>query len=295
MVIRKLFSKFTLYWALIKSPQTGLLILTGIAGYSSAHCPALHWLTILLLCGSLFMAISGSTILNMVFDRDIDSVMKRTAQRPIPAGLVSAREALVIGLIVAVIGIAWSVAINPLYGLIVFAGVFFNTVVYTLWLKRRTPWSIVWGGIAGAMPILAGRVLGTGQFDLVGLLLAMAVLFWIPTHIITFSFRQAEDYKKAGVPVFPNCYGERTAHLIISLSTAIAAFSMVTATGFIGLEWGYLRVILSLSILLVTFAVVSMLRHSGKFSFALFRMASFYMLITMVVIIAGVWSSLANI
>ncbi|MDD4874275.1 MAG: UbiA family prenyltransferase, partial [Dehalococcoidales bacterium] len=179
-----------------------------------------------------------------------------------------------------------------LYGLVVFAGVFFDTVVYTVWLKRRTPWSIVWGGIAGAMPVLAGRVLAAGQFDLIGLLLAMSVLFWIPTHIITFSFRQAEDYKRAGVPVFPNCYGERTAHLIISISTVIAVLCLVIATMLIGLDWGYLRAILSLSILLIIFAVASMLRRSDKFSFALFKMASFYMLVTMVVIIVGMWSNL---
>jgi len=279
--------KLRAYWTLIKSLQTGLLLITGVAGYMSARCPVINWPTVLALIGSLFLAISGSTVLNMVYDRDIDLKMKRTCRRPLPAGLVSAREALALGLFLTGIGVIWSMALSPLYGLVVFAGAFFDIVIYTMWLKRRTPWSIVWGGIAGGMPILAGRVMGTGQLDLIGLLLTIAVLFWIPTHIVTFSIRQAEDYKRAGVPVFPNSYSERIARLIIGISTGVAALAMVLSVGLIGLYWGYVQVVFGLSLVLVGFAVVSVLRHSDRLSFALFKMASFYMLAVMVVIIIG--------
>ena len=84
-----------------------------------------------------------------------------------------------------------------------FAGLFFDVVIYTLWLKRRTPWSIVWGGISGGMPILAGRVLAVGRIEWIGVVLALAVLFWIPTHILTFSMRYREDYANAGIPTIP--------------------------------------------------------------------------------------------
>jgi len=192
-------NRLRLYWLLIKSLQTGLLLSTGLAGYLSAHTPA-HLGELVGLAASLFLAISGSTILNMWYDHDIDALMKRTHNRPLASGQITRREAFWLGLVLAAAGVGLALALDALYGLVVFAGLFFDVVVYTIWLKRRTCWSIVWGGIAGGMPILAGRVLAIGQVDLVGLLLAMAVLFWIPTHILTFSMRYHADYQAARVP-----------------------------------------------------------------------------------------------
>ena len=195
------------YWPLIKSLQTGLLLATGVAGYLSAVRPTGHWLTIFGLMGSLFLAISGSTVLNMAYDRDIDARMKRTCWRPLPTGQVSVREAVLLGLVLSALGVGWALAMAPVYGAIVFAGLFFDVVVYTIWLKRRTPYSIIIGGLAGGMPVLAGRALAVGQIDAVGVMLALGVLFWIPTHIMTFSMRHFDDYKTAGVPTFPRLTG----------------------------------------------------------------------------------------
>lgn len=286
--ITSLLSKSASYWPLIKSLQTGLLIITGLAGYMSARCPVTTWQTLLAVAGSLFLAISGSTILNMVYDRDIDAKMKRTANRPLPSGRVDAREALLVGLGLAWLGVAWAFALSPLYGAVVFAGLFFDAVVYTIWLKRRTPWSIVWGGISGGMPVLAGRALGAGQIDLIGVLLALAVLLWIPTHIMTFGIKYADDYRRAGVPVFANTHGERFTRAIIGLSTAGAVIVMLLATWQIGLEWGFLRAAFGLGVVLVGFALASALHHSPRLNFALFKMASLYMLGSMGLIMAGV-------
>jgi protoheme IX farnesyltransferase len=176
----QLIAKLRLYWPLIKSLQTGLLLSTGLAGYMSAHSTA--GLNVLFtLVASLFLSISGSTILNMWYDCDIDTVMNRTHNRPMSSGKVSKHEALWLGLVLSLIGVGWAVAMDALYGLVVFTGLFFDVVVYTSWLKRRTCWSIAWGGIAGGMPILAGRVLAVGHIDIAGL--AMAVLFWILPHL----------------------------------------------------------------------------------------------------------------
>lgn len=287
MNARRIVIKLRAYWALLKGWQAGLLLVTGIAGYMSASCPITTWQRLLALGGSLFLAIAGSTVLNMVYDRDIDAKMKRSCRRPIPSGVILVRQALPLGLILAAGGVSWAFVISPLYGLVVFTGLFFNVVVYTMWLKRRTPWSIVVGGIAGGMPILAGRVLGTGQIDSIGLLLAIAVLFWIPTHIVTFNLKYAEDYRRAGVPVFPNTYGEQVSRLIIGISTGAAAMAMVLAVWHIELRGGYLQVMVGLSLVLLGFAVVTLLRASPKLNFALFKMASLYMLISMLAIILG--------
>ena len=157
--------------------------------------------------------------------------------------------------------------------------------VYSMWLKRRTCWSIVWGGISGAMPILAGRVLAVGQIDGIGILLACAVLFWIPTHTLTFSLKFADDYNSAGVPTFPSTYGEAITRFAIALSSVIAAVTMGWASVWIGVTAGVLRVIIVLSAGLFFLAVTTVFRPSDRVNFSLFKYASMYMTFAMLLII----------
>ena len=214
----------------------------------------------------------------MWVDRDIDARMARTQKRPLPAGLVSPRESLVLGLALSATGVSWAVLIDPLFGALVFAGLFFDVVVYTIWLKRRTAWSIIWGGVAGAMPVLAGRALGLGAIDWIGVALALGVLLWIPTHILTFSMRYEGDYRRAGVPTFPSTYGLKATRLVIALSSGLAATAMGVAAYGIGLSWGYLRLMVVLSAGLLLLAITSLLRPSEQANFGLFKYASLYML-----------------
>jgi protoheme IX farnesyltransferase len=172
----------------------------------------------------------------------------------------------------------------PLYGLVVFAGLFFDVVVYTLWLKRRTCWSIIWGGISGGMPILAGRVFGLGHIDGIGILLAVAVLFWIPTHILTFSMRYSEDYQSAKIPTFPSTYGVASTRLTIALSSIIAALSIASAGILIGVQWGFVRLLAVLSAGLFLLAAASVFRPTERVNFGLFKYASLYMLSAMILL-----------
>ena len=277
-------TKLRQYWPLIKSLQTALLLTTGLAGFMSARCPIFNLWTILSVAGSLFLAISGSTVLNMWYDRDIDAKMSRTIKRPLPAGKIPPQEALFFGLAISILGVGWAFIMDPLFGAIVFAGLFFDVAVYTIWLKRRTCWSIVWGGISGAMPILAGRALGIGAIDWVGLALAAAVLFWIPTHILTFSMRYHEDYQAAGIPTFPSTYGFRFTRVIIAFSSVIAALAMAAAAYGIGMNWGYLRLMAVLSSGLLILAIGSIFSPSERLNFGLFKYASLYMFFSMLLV-----------
>ncbi len=271
-------TKLRIYLQLIKSLQTALLLITGVAGFMSTRCPVLNWQTTLAVIGSLFLAISGSTILNMWYDRDIDAKMERTQKRPLPSGQVSPREVLLLGLLTAGGGVGWALALDWLYGLVVFAGLFFDVVVYTILLKRRTPWSIVWGGVSGGMPVLAGRTLGAGHIEWIGVVLALAILFWIPTHILTFSMRYREDYARAGVPTFPSVYGDRVTQIIIAFSSVVASLLMIVAASGIGLTTGYLRLMIVLSVGMLLLAIGSATRPSERTNFGLFKYASLYML-----------------
>lgn len=282
--MKEITTRLRAYWTMIKSLQTGLLLVTGLAGYMSGRCPVLSWQTLLGLAGSLFLAISGSTVINMVYDRDIDALMTRTCRRPLPVGRVTPRAALRLGLILSGVGVGWALALTPLYAAVIFAGLFFDVIVYTVWLKRRTPYAIVFGGIAGGMPALAGRTLAVGGIDAVGLLLALAVLLWIPTHMMTFSIRHAADYRRAGIPTFPAAYGIAATRKIIALSSLAAALAMVAAALLIGLDWGYLRLLGVLSAGLLGLVGLSLIRPSDKLNFGLFKCASVYMLGAMLLV-----------
>ncbi len=277
-------SKLRDYGSLIKSLQTGLLLMTGMAGYLSAHA-SMQWGQFLGLIPSLFLAISGSTILNMWWDRDIDAKMKRTHMRPTPSGSLSSNEVLIAGAATSIIGIGWALALDPRYGLVVFAGLFFDVVIYTIWLKRRTCWAIVWGGIAGAMPVLSGRMLAVNHIDAIGVLLAASILFWIPTHTLTFSLKFAEDYRAAGVPTFPSSYGIRTTRLAIAASSILAGVAMIVASIWIGVAEGALALIIILSGVLLFLAATVLFRPSEKTNLRLYKYASIYMLCTMLLII----------
>lgn len=277
-------AKIRQYWSLTKSLQTGLLLTTGLAGYMSARCPVYNLDSVLGVAVSLFLAISGSTVLNMWFDRDIDGKMKRTCWRPLPAHEITPQEGLIFGMTLSITGVGIALAMDMFFGVIVFAGLFFDVVVYTIWLKRRTAWAIVWGGLSGGMPILAGRTLGLGEIDWVGIALTLAVVFWIPTHILTFTLRYYDDYSRAGIPTFPSTYGSERTRKIIAVSSVFTGIAMVASAIGVGTSFGFLRLMGILSVGLLFLAGTSYLRPSEKMNFGLFKYASFYMLSTMLLI-----------
>lgn len=281
-------NKIKNYLTLIKSMQTGLLLLTGIAGYVSANCPVASLQSLLSLAASLFLAIAGCTILNMVWDCDIDSKMNRTSHRPLVTGDVKLNEALIVGLIMSAVGVGWAFIIAPLYGAVVFAGLFIDLVIYSMWLKRRTAWSIVWGGISGGMPILAGRVLATGEVDPIGILFALSILLWIPTHILTFNIKNQTDYNRAKIPTFSQKIGPGKTRIIIAISSICAALSIGFGASAVGLSWGYLRLISIMAIGIICLSIYAAAKPSERVNFQLFKCASLYMVGSMMIMTFGI-------
>jgi heme o synthase len=277
--------KFRLYWPLTKPLQSSLLLATGLTGYMSARCPVFNIGTVLALAGSLALSIAGSTVLNMWWDRDIDAKMERTRKRPTVAGEVNSTGTVCLGLTLALLGVGWAVWMDPLYGLIVFGGLFFDVVIYSMWLKRRSAWSILWGGISGAMPVLAGRALGHGSIDWIGITLALGILFWIPTHTLTLSIKYEEDYATACVPTFPSTYGLKFTRATISVSSILAALTMIIAGYGIGMSWGFLGLlgVLSAGLLMLGFAIT--FKPSRHLNTGLFKYASLYMLVAMILVV----------
>lgn len=279
--------KLRAYWALIKSRQTLLLLATGIAGYLSARPQSASWTDVLSLSLSLFPAISGTTALNMVLDCDIDARMERTAGRPLPAGVLSPTEATLFGAALITFGLATAFWVDVVFGAVIAAGVLFDLLVYTLWLKRRSPWSIVFGGIAGGMPILAGRALGTGKVDGLGLLLALSVLTWIPAHIMPLSMKYADDYRRAGVPTWPTVHGFDSARRFIAVANGLRIVALVWAGWLLRICPSSLALLGLLGTVMLGLSMWSIGRPSARLNDVLFKSASLHMLGSMILITLG--------
>ena len=191
------------YLALMKPRVMSLVVFTALAGLVVApgHMhPVLAFFA--LVCIAVGAGAAGA--LNMWYDADIDAVMTRTSDRPVPAGRVKPGEALAFGMVLAGFATVFlGLMINWLAaGLLAFT-IFFYAVVYTMWLKRWTPQNIVIGGAAGAFPPMIGWTAATGGIGLESILLFLIIFFWTPPHFWALSLTRTEEYARAGVPMLP--------------------------------------------------------------------------------------------
>jgi protoheme IX farnesyltransferase len=167
--------------------------------------PALVALT----CLGGYLSAGGAAAVNHCLDRDIDALMARTRERPVPSGRVSPGAALGFGCLLAALSLLeLSLAVNPLAAGLSFAGFLGYVLVYTVWLKRRSPQNIVIGGAAGAVPPLVGWAAVTGSVSGLAVILFFIVFFWTPPHFWSLSLLMRGDYERAGVPMLPVVRGE---------------------------------------------------------------------------------------
>jgi heme o synthase len=180
-------------------------------------------------------------VLNMWRDADIDAVMTRTAMRPIPRGKVSRGEALVFGLVLACSAVAvLALASNVRAAALLAFTIFFYVVVYTMWLKRRTPQNIVIGGVAGALPPVIGWAAATGEIGLEPLILFLIILLWTPPHFWALSLNRTDDYVRGGVPMMPAVAGRvaTTRQILIYSALLVPISALPWALGFAGTIYG---------------------------------------------------------
>jgi protoheme IX farnesyltransferase len=205
-----------------------VIALTAVTGYA-AVAERVDPLRAVLLVAAMVLGSGGSAVFNHVWDRDIDRLMKRTRARPLASGMTEPAHALwfaamlmASGLGLAVVAFNWVVALH------LFLGGFVYAVVYTVWLKRRTWWNIVFGGGAGSFAVLAGAAVVEPTHWLLPALLAITLFLWTPSHFWSLAILLADDYRAAGVPMLPVVAGERrTALAILANSAALVASSLV--------------------------------------------------------------------
>lgn len=272
------------YWAVIKFRQTILLACTGVAGYLGRRLSSLGWHDFIGLTASLLLSISGATALNMVYDRDLDRKMTRTRQRPLAAGHLDALPVSLIGTLCIVLGLGWALTLSPLYGLVVFLGVFLDVVVYTIWLKRRTAWSIILGGLAGGMPVLAGSVLASGKVELTGILLALSIVSWIPSHNLTLNLLYKDDFLNAGIPTFLARSNPGSIRIAIMLSNLLTICLMALVLFLLGSRSIYLATFIAFSMIQVSLSIWLIIKPGVKSTRVLYKATSLYMLLVIVLV-----------
>ncbi|MSQ32983.1 MAG: protoheme IX farnesyltransferase [Dehalococcoidia bacterium] len=244
------------YLALTKPRIITLLLITAVASAFLAARGLPSWPVLAAVLGGGTLAAGGAGALNHYLERDLDGMMLRTRQRPLPGQRISPRSALLFGVALNLAAfILFATLANLLSAALALAGTLFYLLVYTRWLKRSTPQNIVIGGAAGAFPPLVGWAAVTGGLSLPALYLFAIVFFWTPPHFWALALLLREDYARAGIPMLPVVQGERaTAWQILLYTLVLVALSLLLFTTRV-LGWVYLASALALGALFVFYAV----------------------------------------
>ncbi len=253
-----------------------LVAITSLLAASKWNTDPWH-IVFLLLTGS--MASMGSSALNHYYDRDIDPLMKRTSNRPLPKGLLNARSALLYGILMSVASVAIAVfTLNAIAAFFIALGIFFYVIIYTVWLKRRHTSNIVIGGFAGSCASYAGWFTATNTIDPLGLLVGLIVFLWTPTHFWCLSIVSREDYANARVPMLPVLVGDKKAAKYILVNTVILIPYSIVIT-FLGLGMIYLIGAVIAGLMLLNYNTKLMRDTSKEVAWKTYKLSSPYLAI----------------
>ncbi len=276
------------YVALTKPKVQSLLLFTTVAAMLIAGRPSIALIIATLIGGA--MSAGGSGAINHWYDRDVDLLMERTADRPVPSGRISPRCALSFGLLLGAGSLVWlTLLVNPLAAAISFAGFVGYSVGYTMILKRRTWQNIIWGGAAGAIPPLVGWAAVTGSINGMAIFLFFIVFFWTPPHFWALSLLIKDDYAAAGIPMLPVVRGEdETRRQILLYSVLLYAVSQLPfCAGGLGIT--YLVVSLGLGLAFIVMAWQLRRRADRASALRLYLYSLLYLAALFAAMVVDVW------
>lgn len=267
------------YFSLLKPKVMSLVVFSGFAGlWVAPNMANLH--PVLIATAMLCLAINAGAAgaINMWFDRDIDAVMRRTKNRPLPLGRINPDEALSYGIVLSVLSVlTMGLALNWVAASLLAIANLFYVFIYTIWLKRTTPQNIVIGGAAGAFPPMIGWAAVTGDVTLSSIALFAIIFFWTPPHFWALALYMNDDYKKAGVPMMPAIHGERHTKWQMLLYTLVL-FPITLAPTFLNVTGtGYLIAASILSGFFVFTAIRTLIDKTHKSAKLMFGYSVFYL------------------
>ncbi len=248
------------------------LLLAAVLNSVTISLPfAIYVITIITLgCG-------GCNTLTCYIDRDIDGIMDRTKDRPLPSGRIHpASKALIFGLVLLSLSLTGAFLINALSFFMIFFGFLDNVVVYSLILKRRNPLNIILGGVSGGMPALFGWTAVMNGLTLLPIILAIMIMLWIPNHIWNLAIYYKDDYRKAGVPMLPVVVGMENSVRLIVLSVIIM-FPLSLLPYFLGLGFVYLAVAVGFGAIIVVGNLYTFFKPTVDHAWTMFKLSSPYL------------------
>ncbi|MGI4880804.1 MAG: heme o synthase [Janthinobacterium lividum] len=282
------------YVALLKPRVMSLVVFSALCALVVApgHInPFLGFVAVL--CVAIGAGAAGA--LNQWYEADIDALMKRTADRPLPAGRVAPHEALAFGVALAVGAVAvMGLSVGWLAAAILALSILFYTLVYTVWLKRRTPQNIVIGGAAGAFPPLIGWAAVTGDVTLLPLLLFAIIFLWTPPHFWALALFMEADYSKAGVPMLPVTAGPGATRRQILLYAVLLA-PMTVLPWALGLTGWIYGVVATAAVLVFLARAIGVYRNSATSAAEmlperrLFRYSLLFLFLVFAALVADHW------
>jgi protoheme IX farnesyltransferase len=274
-------SKLIYYTKLSKPRIIWLLDLAALGGAFLASKIILINLIAVLIGGTL--ASGGSMIINEGVEIDKDKVMKRTSHRPTVMGYVSKREAIAVGASLLVLGTLIGLVANLLASIFILLGGLIYVLVYTVWLKPRSPLNIVIGGFAGSAAAWAGFAAMTSRLDIAAFLLGLLIFMWTPGHFWSLALRFKEDCDKAGIPMLPVIMPENFSARIIAISNALMIPFAISLYLFIGIP--YLIISTGMSALLMYFSIRLIKNPTGEEAWTSFKVSAPYLAVILLTIV----------
>jgi protoheme IX farnesyltransferase len=244
------------YVDLLKPRVMSLVVFTGLVGLIIAPVH-IHPFEAFLAVLAIALGSGAAGAINMWYERDLDALMKRTANRPLPAGRVAPDDALGLGVLLSIFSVLlMALATNFVAAALLTAAILFYVFVYTIWLKRRTPQNIVIGGAAGAFPPMIGWAAATGDISAVGVALFLLIFLWTPPHFWALALYRSEDYRRAEVPMLPVVAGPHETKRQMLLYTLILLPVALSPTLLGAAGWLYGAVALCFSLAFIVHAVL---------------------------------------
>jgi len=239
--LESVLDRVKVYYSVTKPRIWYLLAYTAFGGYVAGSGAAVDWVKVLIATLSVVLASAGSEAIANFIEKDVDALMERTKNRPLPSGKIKPEwKALMLGFILTGLGVYLAYTINLLALVFILIGVIDYLVIYIMLSKKKTPLNIILGSVAGGAPTMVGYVSASNQITLDSIILAGVVVLWIPSHIWSLALRYKEDYMRAGIPMLPVVISENKAIRCIS-STAIILIIFSISVYFINpLKYGYL-------------------------------------------------------
>ncbi|MDA4132116.1 MAG: heme o synthase, partial [Thaumarchaeota archaeon] len=239
---------------------------------------------------AILLGSMGAEVLTNYHDRDIDSMLKRTHNRPIPSGRVTPRNALIFGLVTSVLSVVMCLYFNWLAAACMLFGLVDNVGVYSLWLKRRSWLNIILGGISGGMPVLVGYTAIAGAITPLALFMSALVIVWIPTHIWSLAIKEREEYRAAKIPMLPVVVSERVATVCIAItSSLLVVFSLAILFVPNAASPFYIVSAAALGAVILGYSIKLVIDKTTKTAWTLFKLSSPYLTVIFIVIVTNIW------